>query len=78
MAIRDPKYPKQVVYYDCDVKSITSALDPDDTFYYYKGKYVGTLRMSCKNGQVGISFSIDEKMVESIWEEEIKKEEGDI
>ena len=66
MAILDPKYPKQVVYYHCDVKAITSALDPDDTFYYYKGKYIGTLKMSCKNGQVGISFRIDEKLLDSL------------
>ena len=65
MAIRDPKYDKQVVYYHCDVKAITSALDPDDTHYYYKGKYVGTLTMSTKAGQVGISFSFDKKMVDS-------------
>ena len=65
MAILDPKYPKQVVYYKCDVKAITSALDPDDTHYYYKGKYVGTLRMSTKAGQVGISFSFDKKMIDS-------------
>ena len=65
MAILDPKYPKQVVYYHCDVKAITSALDPDDTHYYYKGKYVGTLTMSTKNGQVGISFKIDEKLLNS-------------
>jgi len=70
MAIRDPKYPKQVVYYKCDVKAITSALDPDDTHYYYKGKYVGTLTMSTKAGQVGISFSFDEKMVDSEIDEE--------
>jgi len=65
MAIRDPKYPKQVVYYKCDIKAITSALDPDDTHYYYKGKYVGTLTMSTKAGQVGISFSFDKKMIDS-------------
>jgi len=65
MAIRDPKYGKQVVYYDCDIKAVTSALDPDDTFYYYKDKYIGTLRMSCKNGQVGISFSFDEKFLDN-------------
>ena len=70
MAIRDPKYPKQVVYYKCDVKAITSALDPDDTHYYYKGKYVGTLTMSTKAGQVGISFSFDEKMINSAVDEE--------
>ena len=63
MAILDPKYPKQIVYYDCDVKAITSALDPDDTHYYYKGKYVGTLTMSTKGGQVGISFRLDEKLL---------------
>ena len=70
MAILDPKYDKQVVYYNCDVKAITSALDPDDTHYYYKGKYVGTLTMSTKAGQVGISFSFDEKMVDSEIDEE--------
>ena len=71
MAIRDPKYPKQVVYYKCDVKAVTSALDPDDTHYYYKGKYVGTLTMSTKAGQVGISFSFDKKMVDSAVDEEV-------
>lgn len=70
MAIRDPKYGKQVVYYDCDVKAVTSTLDPDDTFYFYKRKYVGTLRMSCKDGQVGISFELDKDMLNKIWEED--------
>ena len=70
MAILDPKYPKQIVYYKCDVKAITSALDPDDTYYYYKGKYVGTLTMSTKDGQVGISFKIDEKLLDSTGDEE--------
>ena len=71
MAILDPKYPKQIVYYNCDVKAVTSALDPDDTFYYYKGKYVGTLTMSTKNGQVGISFRIDEKLLDGTGDEGI-------
>ena len=70
MAILDPKYPKQVVYYKCDVKAVTSALDPDDTYYYYKGKYVGTLRMSMKAGQVGISFKLDKKLLDSTGDEE--------
>ena len=70
MAILDPKYPKQVVYYHCDVKAVTSALDPDDTYYYYRGKYVGTLRMFTKDGQVGISFKLDEKLLDSTVDEE--------
>ena len=65
MVIRDVKYGKQVVYYDCDVKSIQSALDPDDTNYYYKDIYIGTLRISTKAGQVGISFKFDDKLMNS-------------
>ena len=63
MVIRDPKYGKQVVYYNCDVKAVRSALDPDETFYYYKDKHIATLRMSCKNGQVGISFEFTDEFL---------------
>lgn len=53
-------YFNQVRRYNEDIKAVISALDPDDTFYYYKGQYVGTLTMSATGGQVKISFQFDE------------------
>ncbi|MCK4329292.1 hypothetical protein KAX02_05565 [candidate division WOR-3 bacterium] len=43
-------------YYGDDIEAVQSALDPDETYYYYKKRHVATLTMSCKDGQVGISF----------------------
>ena len=43
-------------YYRNDIEAVQSALDPDETYYYYKKRHIATLTMSCKDGQVGISF----------------------
>ena len=43
-------------YYGDDIEAVQSALDPDETYYYYKKRHIATLTMSCKDGQVGISF----------------------
>lgn len=56
MVINDENYKKMITRYGNDIKAVKSVLDPDDTFYYYKDQHIATLRMSYKNGQVGISF----------------------
>lgn len=60
---KDKKYNKMIIRYGKDVKAVKSALDPDDTFYYYKDKHIATLQMSCKNGQVGISFKFTDEFL---------------
>ena len=43
-------------YYGDDIEAVQSALDPDETYYYYKKRHIATLTMACKGSQVGISF----------------------
>ena len=63
MAINDENYNKMITRYGKDIKAVKSVLDPDDTFYYYKDQHIATLTMSCKDGQVGVSFKfVDELM----------------
>lgn len=49
----DPKYKDLITKYGDDLVSVT---DGDETFFYHKEKHIATLTMSCKSGQVGISF----------------------
>jgi len=41
------------------IKTIKSILNPEDTFFYYKGKHIGTLKISDKEGKLGISFKFE-------------------
>lgn len=44
------------------IKAVKSVLDPEDTLFFHKGKHIGTLKLSDKDGNMGISFKfVDEE-----------------
>jgi len=42
------------------IKAVKSVLDPDETFFYHKGKHIATLKLSDKDGKLGISFKFED------------------
>ena len=42
------------------IKTVKSILNSEDTFFYYKGKHIGTLKISNKEGKLGISFKFED------------------